>query len=215
MHAEHHAAVGSLPTHLLPRCPDGTAVIRPAPAQLRRTLVTTPGAVLALGAAMLIKLHDTRAVAVATGVAVLAAVVLGVYVVRAKVIVDPLRVGRTRIFGTRWVHVGDIGRIVLAPVRGTGPDKRTFLTLLFLDKAGRRLLRLGSDLWEPADLAALAGSLGIRPDVLDRRVTLKELGATYPGAANLLQRHPQAGAALLTVAVVVAAAAGVAAYHLA
>ncbi|WP_170297187.1 hypothetical protein [Georgenia thermotolerans] len=109
--------------------------------------------------------------------------------------------------------MGDIGRIVLAPVRGTGPDTRTFLTLLLLDKAGRRLLRLGSDLWQPADLTALAGSLGLRPEVLERPVTLKELGAAYPGAATWLQRHPQAGAALITAAVVVLAAAGVAAYH--
>jgi hypothetical protein len=194
----------------LRRGPDGAAVMRPS----RRQIWRSAGAIAPLFVGAVVLTGVRRGVEPALLLAGVAVVLCGLYVIlelrRSRIVVTPLGLERTRILGGRSFPLADVGQVLLFRLRADrGADRSTYLTTLVRDRAGRRLLTVRSDVWDPDEVRALAGSLGVAPTQLEKVFTPRELEAAFPGTVPYIQRNPVAVAVLVTVVLVVVIAAGV------
>ncbi|MCK6209638.1 hypothetical protein KZX45_03650 [Georgenia sp. EYE_87] len=193
----------------LRRGPDGTAVLRPSRSQLWRSAgAISP--VFLVAAAFSVLRRGLPGLAIAGVVLAVCVVLLALHLRRSRIVVTPLRVERTRLLGTTSFALADVGQVLLFPFRPPGgADRGTYLTTLVRDRAGRRLLMIRSDMWDPQDVVALAGSLGVTPARTERALSPREVEAAFPGTIPFAQRHPVPAAFLLTVAIVIVAGAAV------
>ncbi|GAA4285916.1 hypothetical protein [Georgenia daeguensis] len=193
----------------LRRGPDGTAVLRPSRSQLWRSAGAISPVFLAAAAFSVLR-RGLPGLAVVGVLLALCALVLALHLRRSRIVVTPLRLERTRLLGRTSFALADVGQVLLFPFRPVGgADRGTYLTTLVRDRAGRRLLLVRSDIWDPQDVAALAGSLGITPTRTERPLSPREVEAAFPGTIPFAQRHPMPVALLITAAVVVVAGVAV------
>ena len=138
---------------------------------------------------------------------VLAAVPLGLlwlYMARSRVRMDALTLTRRGTVLTRSFARADAREVVLAPYQANPGDARVVLTLFVRDQAGRRILRLTSAVWHPADLEMLAHSIGPRPSVYQEVLTPAMHEKLHPGSTTLGDRQPGRVRAVIAVATLVA-----------
>jgi hypothetical protein len=208
--AQQFPRAGRSPVPQLRRGPDGAAVMRPS----RRQIWRSAGAIAPLFVGAVVLTGVRRGVEPALLLAGVAVVLCSLYVIlelrRSRIVVTPLGLERTRILGGRSFPLADVGQVLLFRLRADrGADRSTYLTTLVRDRAGRRLLTVRSDVWDPEEVRALAGSLGVAPTQLEKVFTPRELEAAFPGTVPYIQRNPVAVAVLVTVVLVVVIAAGV------
>jgi hypothetical protein len=204
-------AVAGRPAPLaqLRRGPDGTAVLRPSGTQVWRSAGAISPVVLVAVVFMIVR-RGLPALAILSVTLVVCVVLLVLHLRRSRIVVTPLRLERARLLGRTSFALADVGQVLLFPFRpGGGADRGTYLTTLVRDRAGRRLLMIRSDMWDPQDVTALAGSLGVTPTRTEQVLSPREVEAAFPGTIPFAQRHPVPFALLITVAVVVVAGVAV------
>ena len=129
---------------------------------------------------------------------------LGLYMARSSVRMDALTLTRRGMLLTRSFARADAREVVLAPYQANPGDARVVLTLFVRDPAGRRILRLTSAIWHPADLEMLAYSIGPRPSVYQEVLTPAMHEKLHPGSTSLGDRQPGRVRAVIGVTTLVA-----------
>ena len=129
---------------------------------------------------------------------------LWLYMARSSVSMDALTLTRRGMVLTRSFARADAREVVLAPYQANPGDTRVVLTLFVRDQAGRRILRLTSAIWHPADLEMLAHSIGPRPAVYQEVLTPAMHEKLHPGSTSLGDRQPGRVRAVIGVTTLVA-----------
>ena len=193
----------------LRRRPDGAGVLRPSGSQAWRSAGAISPVVLVAAGFSVVR-RGLPGLAIAGVVLAVCVVLLVLHLRRSRIVVTPLRVERSRLLGTTSFALADVGQVLLFPFRPPGgADRGTYLTTLVRDRAGRRLLTVRSDMWDPQDVVALAGSLGVTPTRTEQPLSPREVEAAFPGTIPFAQRHPVPVALLITVAIFVVAGVAV------
>ncbi|MEP7762668.1 hypothetical protein [Sanguibacter sp. 25GB23B1] len=185
-----------------PLSTSGEVEIRPAVQQMRAFLAGMP-LVLIVGAVVLYLRYGIEALLPG---AVLSAALLGIlrlYLARSRIRMDHLTFSRRGMVTTRSFARADARDVVLAPYQASARDTRVVLTLFVRDQAGRRILRLTSAVWSPADLEMLAHAIGPRPTVCTELLTPAMHEKLHPGSTSVGDRHPGRVRAAITLAMLV------------
>lgn len=181
--------------------PVGDIEIRPSKEQYQSFLAKTPVAFVAIVVILWFREGVLGVVVgLVAGVIALGAVML--YISRARLRMDHLSVTRRGLVGSKTFARADLGQVVLAPYQATSTDPRVALTLIALDRQGKRVLRLGSALWRPADLEGLAHTMGPAPVVYSDVLNPKTLTERHPGAVSWAERHPFLLGGIIAVALI-------------
>ncbi|WP_098484151.1 hypothetical protein [Georgenia soli] len=184
--------------------------MRPSRAQIRRSIGAIAPVVVGAVVLTAVRRGTEPALLLAGATVVLVALYVVLELRRSRIVVTPLGLERVRILGRTTFPLADVGQVLLFPFRAErGADRSTYLTALVRDRSGRKLLTVRSDVWDPEEIRALAGSLGVAPTQLEKVFTPRELEAAFPGTVPYIQRNPMVVAILVTVVIVVAVAAGV------
>ncbi|PFG35043.1 hypothetical protein [Sanguibacter antarcticus] len=181
----------------------GDIEVRPSSAQYRGFLTKTPIVFIVL----VVFLYLRAGIAGLIITVVVGALSLGgvfFYLSCARVRMDALTVSIRGLVRTTTFARADLGAVVLTPYQVSASDGRVQLTLFALDRQGRRVLRLGSALWNPADLEGLAYAMGPVPVVYQEVLTPKLLTQRHPGSVSWVERHPFGFAGIIVLAVIAA-----------
>lgn len=180
--------------------------IRPATQQMRVFLTGMP-LLLVVGGIVLYLRYGLEALVSGLALAFALLGILWLYLARSRVRMDHLTLSRRGMLTTRSFARAEARDVVLAPYQASPGDTRVVLTLFVRDQAGRRILRLTSAVWSPADLEMLAHAIGPRPAVYTELLTPAMHERLHPGSTSLGDRHPRRVRAAITVATLVALAA--------
>lgn len=184
--------------HPLLRPTSGDVEIRPSRHQLRAFLTGLP---LLLVVVVVVSYYRYGLESVPWTI-VLSVVPLGLlwlYMARSSVRMDALTLTRRGMVLTRSFARADARDVVLAPYQANPGDSRIVLTLFVRDQAGRRILRLTSAIWHPADLEMLAHSIGPRPAVYQEVLTPAMHEKLHPGSTKIGERQPGRTRAVIVV----------------
>lgn len=184
-----------------PAAPVGDIEVRPSSDQYRGFLGKTPVAIIVIVVLLYFREGVVgMLIGLVAGLLALGGVLL--YIRLARVRMDHLTVTRRGFLGSRTFQRADVGTVILAPYQATSTDPRVVLTLIALDRQGRRLLRLGSAIWRPVDLEGLAHTIGPAPVIHTEALTPKTLTQAHPGAVSALERHPFVVGGIVAVVIV-------------
>ena len=181
--------------------PTGDIEVRPSSDQYRSFLAKTPIAFIVLIVLLYFR-EGVVGVLIGLVVGVLALGGVLLYINRARVRMDHLTVTRRGFLGSKTFARADLGQVVLTPYQATSSDPRVALTLIALDRQGKRVLRLGSAIWRPSDLEGLAHTMGPAPVVYTDVLTPKTLTERHPGAVSWAERHPFVLAAIIAAVII-------------
>lgn len=185
-----------------PTLPAGDVEVRPSSDQYRSFLAKTPVAFIAIVVILYFREGVIgMLIGLVAGVLTLGGVLL--YIGRARVRMDALTVTRRGFVGSRSFARADLGQVILTPYQATSTDPRVALTLIALDRQGKRVLRLGSAIWRPADLEGLAHTMGPAPVVYTDVLNPKALTERHPGSVSWAERHPWVVGVIGAVAIIV------------
>ncbi|MEP7762669.1 hypothetical protein [Sanguibacter sp. 25GB23B1] len=180
----------------------GDVEVRPSKDQYRSFLAKTPIAFIVV--IVIVYLREGLVgmlIGLVVGVLALGGVLL--YIARARVRMDALSVTRRGFVGTTSFARADLGQVILAPYQASTADSRVSLTLIALDRQGKRVLRLGSAIWRPVDLERLAHTMGPAPVVYSDVLNPKALTERHPGSVSWAERHPWIVGIVATVVIIV------------
>lgn len=143
---------------------------------------------------------------------VLAAVIpLGatyLYIRRAHVVVTPAEIGKAGFTGRPTTHPRSDAATVITATMHYPMDPRQFRSLIVLDRAGRRIMRLRSMYWAVEDMERIVESLGIAPVSPDGVITGARLAKKYPNAVRGMERRPYLYAGLIVLSPIIVAFVG-------
>lgn len=181
--------------------PSGEVVIRPATQQLRAFLTGLPLAIVGLAVIAYLK-YGLEEMFYALAYSCIPLGLLWLYMARSRLQMDHLRFVRRGMVLTRSFARSDAHEVVLAPYQANPGDQRVVLTLFVRNQAGRRILRLTSAVWHPADLEMLAHTIGPRPFVYTELLTPVRHEELHPGSTRVGERHPRRVRAWIAVATI-------------
>jgi hypothetical protein len=146
-------------------------------------------------------------VLVATGLALLAAIVLHwLYRHRRMLVVDDMTARRVNLFGMpRVITRAEIASLAFPIIMSFNPRVPDEPRLLILDASGHCLLRLTRYYSTPDDASQLAAALGVSLAAdTGRPTTASRLRRDIPGAVSWTETHPYLTALLLLPLILVA-----------
>jgi hypothetical protein len=167
--------------------------------QQMRTFLTGMPLVLVVGGAVLYVRYGLEGLVSGWAMALALLAILWFYLARSRVRMDHLTISRRGMLTTRSFARAEARDVVLAPYQASPGDTRVVLTLFVRDQAGRRILRLTSAVWSPADLEMLAHAIGPRPAVYTELLTPVMHEKLHPGSTTLGDRHPRRVRVTITV----------------
>lgn len=182
--------------------PSGDVEIRPATQQLRAFLTGLPVLVVVVAAVSYYR-DGLEGLLYGIGFSLVPLGLLWLYMARSRLRMDRLTLTRRGMLLSRSFARADAHEVVLAPYQSNPGDPRVVLTLFVRDQAGRRILRLSSAVWHPADLEMLAHTIGPRPAVYTELLTPIAHEKLHPGSTTVGERHPRRVRTVITLATLV------------
>jgi hypothetical protein len=108
---------------------------------------------------------------------------------RTRVVLGAETVVSRTVLRTRRFARSDVGRVGMVPYGQRG-DRYTTLVLVVQDRSDRTLARLGSYVWDPSVLEAVARELAPEIEVSSELLRPKALELAFPGSTRWFERHP-------------------------